>query len=291
MGIVKPVVRAERLGRRFGAIEAVREVSFELFPGEVLGLLGPNGAGKTTLVRMLAGVLAPTSGDAWVAGRSVVREPEAVKQVIGYAPQQIGVYPLLSVRQNLEFRASLYLSRREVARAVTRALERFGLAELAMRSAGELSGGWRQRLSLAQALVHLPAVAYLDEPTSGLDPISRQQVWDLVYGEARRGAGILITTHYMEEAERCHRVGLLFKGSLMALGHPQELKDRVAARYRFAEGRAESPPPQALDGWRIGERLRIVSPKGAPLPAGFVPVEPGLGDVFMVFAREAERAA
>jgi len=289
-------VRAEGLERRFGHLLAVAGVSFEVYEGEVFGLLGPNGAGKTTLVRMLSGVLAPTTGDATVDGASVVREPERVKARIGYATQEASVYPFLTVRENLEFRAAMYLEGRAAREAVEDALARFDLGGVAGRRAGELSGGWRQRLSIAQAVVHRPRVAFLDEPTTGLDPLARRAVWDLVYAEAARGMSALVTTHYMDEAERCHRVGLIYRGRLVALGTPQALKEQVRARYRFyrlptGEPGAWRGRPGVVDAWQRGGQTRIVLEPDAPQPADAAPEEPTMEDVFVLKIREEDAHA
>jgi len=284
-------VRAERLERRFGHVLAVAGVSFEVYGGEVFGLLGPNGAGKTTLVRMLSGVLSPSQGDAIVDGISVTRRPELVKERIGYATQEASVYPFLTVRENLEFRAAMYLYGTAVERAVAAALARFGLEEVAGRRAGVLSGGWRQRLSIAQAVVHQPQVAFLDEPTTGLDPLARRTVWDLVYAEAERGMSAVVTTHYMDEAERCHRVGLVYRGRLIALGTPQELKAAVRKKYRFYSIPAAEPATRdghegVVDAWQRGGATRIVLKPDAPVPAGAIEEEPSMEDVFILKIRE-----
>ena len=289
-------VRVERLERRFGHLLAVAGVSFEVREGEVFGLLGPNGAGKTTLVRMLSGVLAPSGGDAVVDGASVVREPERVKARIGYATQEASVYPFLTVRENLEFRAAMYLEGRALAAAVEDALARFGLAEVAARRAGELSGGWRQRLSIAQAVVHRPRVAFLDEPTTGLDPLARRTVWDLVYAEAERGMSALVTTHYMDEAERCHRVGLVYRGRLIALGTPHQLKKAVRRRYRFfqlpgTDAEAWRARAGVVDAWQRGGAIRVVLEPDAPVPAGATEEAPTMEDVFVLKIREEDAGA
>lgn len=289
-------VAAQNLQRRFGHLLAVAGVSFEVYEGEVFGLLGPNGAGKTTLVRMLSGVLSPSGGDAVVNGASVVREPERVKARIGYATQEASVYPFLTVRENLEFRAAMYLETPGVRPAVEDALERFGLAEVAGRRAGNLSGGWRQRLSIAQAVVHRPRVAFLDEPTTGLDPLARRTVWELVYAEAARGMSAVVTTHYMDEAERCHRVALVYRGKLVALGTPRELKERARERYRFYRmpgGDAASWRGRTgvLDAWRRGGELRLVLEPDAAPPEGAQAEEPTMEDVFVIKIREEDAHA
>lgn len=294
-GEQKKVV-AEGLERRFGHVLAVAGVSFEVYEGEVFGLLGPNGAGKTTLVRMLSGVLSPSSGDATVDGVSVVQQPELVKERIGYSTQEASVYPFLTVRENLEFRAAMYLQGAAAERAVADALARFGLEEVALRRASELSGGWRQRLSIAQAVVHRPRVAFLDEPTTGLDPLARRTVWDLVYAEAALGMSAVVTTHYMDEAERCHRVGLVYRGRLVALGTPQELKEAVRKGYRFylvpgTEPAAWRGREGVVDAWQRGGATRIVLEPDLPAPAEAIPEEPTMEDVFILKIREEDAHA
>jgi len=284
-------VRAERLERRFGCVLAVAGVSFEVYEGEVFGLVGPNGAGKTTLVRMLSGVLSPSQGDAIVSGISVKQRPEFVKERIGYATQEASVYPFLTVRENLEFRAAMYLYGAAVGRAVAVALARFGLEEVAGRRAGVLSGGWRQRLSIAQAVVHQPQVAFLDEPTTGLDPLARRTVWDLVYAEAERGMSAVVTTHYMDEAERCHRVGLFYRGRLIALGTPQELKEALRRRYHFfrvpgSDAEVWRARAGVVDAWQRGGATRIVLETNAPVPTGAIEEEATMEDVFILKIRE-----
>ena len=289
-------VRAAGLERRFGHLLAVAGVSFEVYEGEVFGLLGPNGAGKTTLVRMLSGVLSPSRGDAMVDGASVVRQPELVKERIGYATQEASVYPFLTVRENLEFRAAMYLQGAAVGRAVEDALARFGLEEVAGRRAGVLSGGWRQRLSIAQAVVHRPRVAFLDEPTTGLDPLARRTVWDLVYAEAERGMSAVVTTHYMDEAERCHRVGLVHRGRLVAVGEPRALKEQIGRKYRFyalpagdvGEWRGREG---VVDAWRRGADLRVIARPEVQPPSEAAVEEPTMEDVFVLLTQKEDSRA
>ncbi|GAA6755211.1 ABC transporter ATP-binding protein [Thermus thalpophilus] len=282
------MVHAEEVTRSFGGVRALDRVSLSVRPGEVFGLLGPNGAGKTTLVRVLTGVLRPDGGRAVVAGLDVVRAPWAVKARIGYATQEQSVYRDLTVEENLRFRARLY--RPKEARALAEeALSRFGLLPYAKALAGHLSGGWRQRLALAQAVVHRPEVLFLDEPTTGLDPVSRRAIWDLIHQEAERGAAVLVTTHYMDEAERCHRLALLFAGRVLALGTPQELKAEAKARAGFyfapvtlAEARRVEG---CLDAWPSGHGVRLVLRKGVVPPFPATPTEPTLEDVFLVYTK------
>jgi ABC-2 type transport system ATP-binding protein len=288
------MVSVEGVSRRFGSLVALEGVSLEVHPGEVFGLLGPNGAGKTTLIRILSGVLAPSEGSAHVAGLDVGRHPDEVKAAIGYATQEASVYRDLTVRENLEFRARLYLGPKGVRYAVERTLERFGLEEFAQKLAGSLSGGWRQRLSLAQAVVHGPRVLFLDEPTTGLDPLSRRTIWDLIHEEARAGASVLVTTHYMDEAERCTRLALLYGGRVLATGTPAELKALAQTQARFAFARTQQPPEAlraqegVLDAWPSGDGMRLILEPGAHPPLELSPATPSLEDVFVVLTRRSQ---
>jgi ABC-2 type transport system ATP-binding protein len=287
------VVRAEAITRSFGALRALDGVSLEVHPGEVFGLLGPNGAGKTTLVRILSGVLAPDGGRALVAGLDVAREPYRVKALIGYATQEQSLYRDLTVEENLLFRARLYRPKEAKALAAE-ALERFGLSPYAKTLAGHLSGGWRQRLALAQAVVHHPQVLFLDEPTTGLDPLSRRDIWGLIHQEAARGAAVLVTTHYMDEAERCHRLALLFAGTGPGRGHAPGAEGSWPGKegpLPLRPGALPWRPPLSLPGvleaWPSGEGVRLIARGEAPVGAGFLEVEPSLEDVFALLAKEA----
>ena len=220
-------IEAVGLSRRFGSLVAVDSLDLSVEPGEIFGFLGPNGAGKTTVVRMLCGLLPPSAGSARVAGFDVATESRRLKQAIGYMSQKFGLYADLTVRENIEFFGGVYLSdRRQVLRRCDEVMAEIGLDDRASQLAGTLSGGWKQRLALATALVHSPSILFLDEPTAGVDPVSRREIWDLAYSLQGRGYTLFVTTHYMEEAERCNRIGFIHAGRLVALGTPAELKAR-----------------------------------------------------------------
>lgn len=218
-------VRTEHLRKQYGSLVAVQDLSLTIPRGEVFGLLGPNGSGKTTTIRMLTGLIAPTSGSATVAGIDVVANPEAVRRRIGYMSQRFGLYEDLTVRENLRFYSELYgvlgaegrIRRSEV-------LKEFGLDARADQLAGALSGGWKQRLALACATAHRPDLIFLDEPTAGVDPAARRHFWRIITERAQAGLTVLVTTHYMDEAERCDRLALLSRGELIAVGTPAEIK-------------------------------------------------------------------
>jgi ABC-2 type transport system ATP-binding protein len=221
-------VAVEDLVKRFGDFTAVDRVSFETRRGEIFGFLGPNGAGKSTMIRMLCGLLKPTSGRATVAGFDVAREPEAVRQSIGYMSQKFSLYLDLRVIENLRFFAGLYNIPRDVlADRIHSAVEMAGLSEHENEIVANLAGGWKQRLALGCAVLHRPPILFLDEPTSGVDPISRRLFWDLIHQMAGEGVTVFVTTHYMNEAEYCNRLAMIDRGRLVALGTPTELKQRA----------------------------------------------------------------
>jgi ABC-2 type transport system ATP-binding protein len=217
-------VRTEKLRKVFGPVVAVSELDLEVARGEVFGLLGPNGSGKTTTIRMLCGLLAPTAGQAEVVGYDVVRDPGGVKRAIGYMSQRFGLYEDLTVEENIRFYASVYGMRgKERAARIVELGEHLDLKSRAHQLAGTLSGGFKQRLALACATAHRPAMVFLDEPTAGVDPAARRRFWEIIYELAGEGTTILVTTHYMDEAERCQRLGFLSRGHLIALGRPAEI--------------------------------------------------------------------
>lgn len=218
-------IHASDLTRRFGAFTAVDAVSFDVAPGEVFGFLGANGAGKTTAIRMLTGLLAPTSGRASVAGFDVYRESDAIKQAIGYMSQRFSLYEDLTVRENVRLYGGIYgLTGRQIRERMATMLERLDLATYANVFVRALPLGWRQKLALSVALLHQPRVVFLDEPTSGVDPLTRRQFWELIYEAARAGTTVLVTTHYMDEAEYCDRISIMVAGRIAALGTPAVLK-------------------------------------------------------------------
>ncbi len=213
------------LTKRFGRFTAVDRVTFQIRRGEVFGFLGPNGSGKSTTIRMLCGILLPTAGSARVAGFDVAREPERVRQHIGYMSQKFSLYEELTVQENLDFFAGIYgLAGEDATRRREEVLALGGLGLYRKSQAGDLPGGLRQRLALASAIIHRPPVLFLDEPTGGADPISRRQFWDLIQEMAVEGTAVLVTTHYMDEAERCHSLALISQGRLIANGPPSRLK-------------------------------------------------------------------
>jgi ABC-2 type transport system ATP-binding protein len=307
-------VELRELGKRFGAFQAVDRVSLSVAEGEIFGFLGANGAGKSTTIRMICGLLAPSSGSALVLGFDVAKDPEGVKRKIGYMSQRFSLYDDLTVRQNLRFFGGVYGLRG--ARARERegwALRMSGLEGKEDRLTGELPGGWKQRLALACAVLHEPRVVFLDEPTSGVDPISRRRFWRLIDEMAAAGVAVFVTTHYLDEAEYCHRLALIHAGRLVALGTGSDLKG-VFAGDAVLEVTAPRPGEalEALDGasWALetsifGTRVHVVVESAdegrrrieerlARAGVGPVAIErilPSLEDVFIHHVEEAEAAS
>jgi len=292
------------LTRTFGDFTAVDSVSFSVSPGEIFGYLGANGAGKSTTIRMLIGLLAPTRGTATVAGHDVARDPEAVKGAIGYMSQRFSLYLDLPVEENLRFFGGAYgLSGQELEARAREILELTDLSEHRRTVTGELPGGIRQRLALGGAILHRPSVLFLDEPTAGVDPLARRGFWRLIRDLARQGTTVFVTTHYLDEAEYCRRIGLMVDGRLVALDTPSELKrtwvpDRVlvvrgkglaaaAVALRRLEGvRAAEPFGAALHlrvdpGRWHGEEVREALASLGVADASVDEAEPSLEDVFL----------
>jgi len=220
----QPAVHTDNLTKIFGDIMAVDGVTFDINRGEVFGVLGPNGSGKTTTIRMLCGLLAPTSGNATVAGFDVKTQSEEIRRNIGYMSQRFGMYEDLTVAENLDFYSSLYgLAGEEKKTRMNELFDALGLRPRIGQLVGTLSGGSKQRISLACAIAHRPAVLFLDEPTAGVDPAARRRFWETIYGLAKSGTTILVTTHYMDEAARCERIAFLSRGHLIAVGTAEEV--------------------------------------------------------------------
>jgi len=260
-------VEVDRLVKRFGDFTAVDHVSLQTSKGEIFGFLGPNGAGKSTTIRMLCGLLRPTSGKAMVAGYDVAREPERVRQNIGYMSQKFSLYNDLKVIENLRLFAGLYnVPTGVVGERIDWALQMADLKGQEGMITATLPGGWKQRLALGCAVLHRPPIIFLDEPTSGVDPISRRQFWDLIYEMAGEGVTVFVTTHYMEEAEYCNRLAMIDRGKLVALGTPTELKHKfMTGELLLVECQPLGPAvealqsaPEVLDAAVFGNALHLV---------------------------------
>jgi ABC-2 type transport system ATP-binding protein len=302
-----PAVAVNGLTRRFGSFTAVDQVTFEVRRGEVFGFLGPNGAGKTTTIKMLAGLLLPTSGGGTVAGHDIMTETEAIKRSIGYMSQLFSLYGDLTVEENITFFSGLYdvaPARRPERRDWVLAMA--GLEHQRRRLTRELSLGWKQRLALGCAVLHEPPILFLDEPTSGVDPISRRNFWDLIYVLAERGTTVFVSTHYMEEAEYCNRLALMNRGRLVALDAPERLREgmqeplleiRVDASARAVE--ALQDLPELLEVGMFGRVVhaaardaeaaraavtRRLAERGVRL-LGIETIAPSLEDVFIARVR------
>jgi ABC-2 type transport system ATP-binding protein len=307
-------VSLKGLTKRFGDFVAVDRVSLDVRKGEIFGFLGPNGAGKSTTIRMLCGLLAPTAGSGSVAGFDLVREPESIKAHIGYMSQRFSLYEDLTVEQNLDFYGGIYLLPREKLRERKAwVVEMAGLTEHRDARTGQLPGGWKQRLSLGCAVLHEPPILFLDEPTSGVDPISRRAFWELIYKLAGGGVTVFVTTHYMEEAEYCDRLGLIYRGELIASGTPSELKTEFM-RQEVVEVACERPQdaleivealPQADEAALFGRGLHVAAKgraddlipelrkaleAGGIACAGAEKVTPSLEDVFVSLIEAKDRS-
>ncbi|MBL7796709.1 MAG: ABC transporter ATP-binding protein [Saprospiraceae bacterium] len=225
-----PVIATDKLTRTFGAFTAVNAITFSVEQGEIFGFLGANGAGKTTALKMLTGLLTPTSGSATVAGFDVWKQPEQVKRRIGYMSQKFSLYEDLTVRENIRLYGGIYgLKMPEIRSKTADLLQKLGIEQEADQRVSALPLGWKQKLAFSVALLHEPKIVFLDEPTSGVDPLARRQFWELIYEAAASGVTLMVTTHYMEEAEYCNRVSMMVDGKIEALDTPRELKTQFEA--------------------------------------------------------------
>jgi ABC-2 type transport system ATP-binding protein len=311
-------VEIQDLVKVFGKFTAVDRVSLRVRKGEIFGFLGPNGAGKSTTIRMLCGILAPTSGQGRVAGFDIYREPEKIKENIGYMSQKFSLYEDLAVEENLDFYSGIYRLPRDTGRRRKEwVLQMAGLQDRRKSLTNTLAGGWKQRLALGCAILHEPSILFLDEPTSGVDPLSRRRFWSLIYEMAGRGITIFVTTHYMDEAEYCDRLALIYRGKVIALGTPGELKKEhmpeavweleteqlVEALNLLKEHIGATPEWPLREVAVFGNTLHVVASKAADLET-FLPsllsgrniglqrlekIEPSLEDVFVSLVEEKDR--
>ena len=308
-----PIIQAINLSRSFGDLKAVDHLSLEIQKGEIFGLVGPDGAGKTTTLRLLCGLLDPSEGQALVAGHDVARNVDIVKDQIGYMAQRFGLYSDLTVQENMEFYADLFgITESERDELATRLLRMTRMEQFRERAAGKLSGGMKQKLALMCTLLHRPQVLFLDEPTNGVDPVSRRDFWAILYQLVKEGMTVLVTTAYLDEAERCNRVGLMDRGQLIRCDSPESLKrllEEDCYQLRCSDNRAARILLQTHSG------VNSVKPSGATLhvflsrtetspdtlgrllehnglgPAVFEAITPSLEDVFIALMRKRAEAS
>lgn len=264
------IIETNELSRRFGEVWAVRDVSLSVRRGEIFGVLGPNGAGKSTTIRMLCGILDPSGGRGTVVGFDIQREAERIKERIGYMTQRFSLYEDLTVLENLTFYAGIYgVPRNRRKSRVNQVIERAGLGDRQNQVAGTLSGGWKQRVALASATIHEPPLLFLDEPTAGVDPVSRRDFWEQIHHIAAGGTTVLLTTHYMDEAERCHRLAFIFRGQLLDVGTPEQIVERRRLRaveievdQTVAAARALRERAEVDEVEHYGQTLRVATRDG-----------------------------
>ncbi|MEW6231021.1 MAG: ABC transporter ATP-binding protein [Chloroflexota bacterium] len=309
----EPSIVAQGLTKRFGDFTAVAGISFEVNQGEIFGFLGPNGSGKTTTIRMLLGLLRPSAGSARVLGFDVTQQREEIRQLIGYMSQRFSLYGDLTVMENLQFYAGTYgVTGRELQERARAIVEVAGLAGREDERAANLAGGWRQRLALGTAIVHQPQMLFLDEPTAGMDPLSRRAFWDLLYELAEAGATIFVTTHYMDEAERCQTLAFIHEGHIVARGTPQAIKEtQMPAQVLEVDCPEPEAAAGALRGLGIfdevamyGSLIHLIVPQAAAYglqveallrqrgtpPRRVALVPPSLEDVFIASMKAINRA-
>ncbi len=300
-----PAIDVSGLGKSFNGRPAVRDVSLRVERGQIYGFLGPNGSGKTTTIRMLCGLLTPDTGSGTCLGFDILRDAAQIKRRIGYMTQRFSFYEDLSVRENLDFVARMYAVPRR-RRAVAEAVERLGLADRQTQLAGALSGGWKQRLALAACLLHEPELLLLDEPTAGVDPKARREFWDEIHALAENGLTVLVSTHYMDEAERCHSIAYIAYGRLLTHGTVDEVVAGAGLSTwslsgpgvpRVRENLAHAPGVEFVAPF--GNNLHLSGTDRAALEAAIAPyrgapdltwseTEPGLEDVFILLMQRAE---
>ena len=309
----RPAIAVEHLAKRFGDFQALDDVSFEVRRGEIMGFVGPNGAGKSTLIRILCGLLRPSGGRAEVAGIDIARDPEGVRRRIGYMSQKFSLYDDLTVAENLRFFGGVYgVPAAAIGERLRFAIGMAGLAGREDALVATLAGGWKQRLALGCAILHRPQVLFLDEPTSGVDPGSRRRFWNLIQDLAAQGVGVLVSTHYMDEAEYCMRVAMIAAGRLIALGSPRELK-QGALGGTLMELACEDLPgalaaaraaPGVRDAAVFGNTIHLTAARADGQPevlaalrahgiegASLRPIAPTMEDMFVHLARGARAAA
>ncbi|MCX7604599.1 MAG: ABC transporter ATP-binding protein [Bryobacteraceae bacterium] len=300
------MIRAENLSRRFGAVQAVESLTLEVRPGEIFALVGPDGAGKTTALRLLAGLLDADGGRAEICGFDVAKQPDAVKDRMGYMAQRFGLYQDLTVDENIEFFGELFgTGPEEREQLAAQLLEMTRMAEFRRRRAGQLSGGMKQKLALICTLLHRPQALLLDEPTCGVDPLSRRDFWRILERLAAEGMAVLVSTAYLDEAERCPRAGLMHRGRLVWSGPPAEIRNRIAPtcfRAAAADRRAARArllaTPGVMAAEPAGDALHVYLEEDARPEAvaeksgiGLEPLEPSLEDAFIALIRREERRA
>lgn len=304
------VIEAKGLTKKFGRLVAVDDVSLDIEAGEIFGFLGPNGSGKSTVIRMLCGLLQPSAGNARLDGLDVVKQTEEIKRRIGYMSQRFSLYEDLTVAENLDFYGAIYgLGRARLDERRKTVVELVGLGKRMAQLAGTLSGGFKQRLALACSLLHQPKILFLDEPTAGIDPVARREIWDLLFRLAGEGTTLFVTTHYMDEAERCSRVAYIYLSKLIALGRPQELKrlpEITPGGSQWYEILSDEPTqalalvrrhPEVRDATIFGEAIHVLAGEdSAGALEDFLqrqgvrelrcrPVPPSLEDVFVALTR------
>ena len=302
-------VRTHQLTRKFGDFTAVDQIDLEIPSGQIYGFLGPNGSGKTTIIRMLCGLLTPTNGEASILGMDVPRQAEALRQKIGYMTQKFSLYDNLTVGENMRFMAQIYGLPRVLAnKRISHLLDRYSLNDMRDRQASAMSGGQRQRLALATATIHEPTMLFLDEPTSAVDPENRRNFWEKLFDLSDQGTTILVSTHYMDEAERCHQLAILDLGKLKVQGTPEDLMNSLGERVVEIEGASLRQVkdtavhlPLVQSAAQQGLRLRILFKPGIENPTEYLnqhlssdnltitPARPSLEDVFVAATGEGEK--